>query len=115
MQHALSCFVEHDRIISSPQRDILPLQSISSRLILGSRKSKTPPALPWIYGTDGYVDGGAIGQRHHGADTGGRHQAPAHRIIPNNGQQAAVQDDELLAKYPPDAVQPSREGSRPAP
>ena len=30
----------------------------------------------------GYVNGGAIGQRHHGADTRGRHQAAAHLIIP---------------------------------
>ena len=49
-----------------------------------------------------YVDGGAIGQRHHGADTGDRHQAPAHVIIPDDGQQAAVQDADLLAKYLPD-------------
>jgi hypothetical protein len=50
----------------------------------------------------GTVDGGAIGQRDHGADTGGRHQAPAHFIIPHERQQAAMQDDKLLAKRPPD-------------
>ena len=44
-------------------------------------------------------------QRHHGADTGGRHQAPAHLIIPDDGQQAAMQDAELLAKRPSDNEQ----------
>jgi hypothetical protein len=44
----------------------------------------------------------AIGQRHNGADTGGRHQAPAHLIIPDNGQQTAMQDDDLFAMRPPD-------------
>src|SRR6266487_1907822 len=39
-----------------------------------------------------HVDGGAIGQRDHGADTGGCHQAPANIIVPDDGQQAAVQD-----------------------
>jgi hypothetical protein len=38
----------------------------------------------------GDTDGGAIGQRHHGADTRGRHQAPAHLIIPDDGQQATM-------------------------
>src|SRR4051794_14498140 len=36
------------------------------------------------------------------ADTGGGHQAPAHLIIPDNGQQTAMQDDDLFAKRPPD-------------
>src|SRR6187551_1948753 len=48
------------------------------------------------------VDGGAIGQRHHWADAGGRHQALAHLVIPDDGQQAAMQDAELLAKRPSD-------------
>jgi hypothetical protein len=34
-----------------------------------------------------------------------RHQAPAHLIIPDDGQQAAMQDAELLAKHPPDNKQ----------
>ena len=29
-------------------------------------------------------------------------QAPAHLIIPDNGQQTAMQDDDLFAKRPPD-------------
>jgi hypothetical protein len=34
----------------------------------------------------GHVDGGAIGQRHNGADTEDCHQAPAHVIVPDDGQ-----------------------------
>jgi hypothetical protein len=44
-----------------------------------------------------HIDGSAIGQRHHRADTGGRHQAPAHLVVSHDGQQAAVQDDDLFA------------------
>ena len=36
------------------------------------------------------VDGGTIGQRHHGANAGGRHQALAHLVIADDGQQAAM-------------------------
>jgi hypothetical protein len=43
----------------------------------------------------------AISQRHHGADTGGRHQAPAHRIVSDDGQQTAMQDNDLFAEHPP--------------
>jgi hypothetical protein len=53
----------------------------------------------------GHVDGGAIAQRHHGADTRGRHQAPAHPIIPDDSQQTAMQDDDLFAEHPPDNEQ----------
>jgi hypothetical protein len=53
----------------------------------------------------GYVDGGAIGQCHHGADTGGRHQTPTHRIISDDGQQTAMQDDDLFAERPPNNKQ----------
>ena len=45
----------------------------------------------------GYVDRGAIGQRHHGAYTRDRHQASAHIIVPDDDQQAAVQDADLFA------------------
>ena len=31
--------------------------------------------------------------------------APAHLIVPHDGQQAAMQDDDLFAKYPPDNEQ----------
>jgi hypothetical protein len=52
-----------------------------------------------------HIDGDAIGQRDHRADTGDRHQAPAHIIVPDDGQQAAMQDAELLANDPPDDEQ----------
>src|ERR1017187_3526359 len=53
----------------------------------------------------GDVGRGSIGQRHHGANTGRRHQASAHLIVQHDGEQAAVQDAELLAKRPSDNEQ----------
>src|ERR1035441_4795629 len=53
----------------------------------------------------GDVDRGSIGQRHHRANARDRHQSPAHLIVPDDGQQAAVLDDKLLAKYAPDDKQ----------
>jgi hypothetical protein len=38
----------------------------------------------------GHVDRGAIGQRHHGADTGDRHQPATHFIFSDDSQQAAM-------------------------
>ena len=71
------------RIISSPQRDILPLRSISPDWYMEHVSPSTAPtALDLRKRAD--VDGGAIGQRYHWADTGGRHQAPAHSIIPQS-------------------------------
>jgi hypothetical protein len=35
-----------------------------------------------------------------GGDTGGRHQAPAYLITTNDGQQTAMQDDDLFAQCP---------------
>ena len=104
-QHALSCFVEHDphHLISAARYSAAPIDL--ARLILGARQSKHGPDCLGFTEPSGYVDGGAIGQRHHRADTGGRHQAPAHLIVPDDGQQAAMQDDELLAKHPPDDKQ----------
>jgi hypothetical protein len=66
--------------------------------------------IDWLEGRDaapGYTrrDRGAIGQRHHRADPGDRHQAPTHLIVPNDDQQAAVQDAKLLTKHPPDNEQ----------
>ena len=49
--------------------------------------------------------GTAIGQREHRANTGNRHQAPAHIIVADDGQHAAMQDAELLANHPPDNEQ----------
>ena len=34
--------------------------------------------------------------------TRGRHQASAHIIVPDDGQHAAMQDDDLLAQHSPD-------------
>jgi hypothetical protein len=47
----------------------------------------------------------AMGQRYHWPDTGSRHQAPAYVVIPDDGQQATVQDADLLAEDPPDNEQ----------
>ena len=67
----------------------------SKRLQLLSELVTTPDPIAVLInpknGPDGFaeasrhVDGGAIGQRHHRANTGGRHQAPAHLIAPNHG------------------------------
>src|SRR2546429_7889169 len=52
-----------------------------------------------------HIDGGAIGQRYHGTDTRNCHQTPAHVIVPDDGQQAAMQDTDLFTKHPPDNEQ----------
>ena len=84
------------RIISSLQRDCtVPINL--ARLILGARQSKQSPDCFGFAEASGHIDRGALGQRHHGADTRGRHQAPTHLIIPDDGQQAAMQDDDLFA------------------
>ena len=46
-----------------------------------------------------HINGGAIGQRHHGANTGNRHQAPAHRIVTHDNRRATVQDADLFAQH----------------
>src|SRR2546429_2156352 len=53
------------------------------------------------------VDRRTIGQRYHGADPWGRHQAPAHRVAADHIQQHLVQNGELLAHDPTDAEQRS--------
>src|SRR5215510_13386043 len=84
---------------SSRLRSAIFCRSIDlARLILGARQPKDRPDCLGLAEASGDVDGGAIGQRHHGPDTRGRHQAPAHLILPDNGQQAAMQDDDLLPK-----------------
>src|SRR5215471_2081265 len=52
-----------------------------------------------------HIDRDAIGQRDHRPDTRDGHQAAAHIIVPDDGQQAAMQDAELLANDPPDNEQ----------
>jgi hypothetical protein len=44
-------------------------------------------------------------QCHHRTDTGHRHQAPAHVIVSDNGQHAAMHDGKLLANDAPDNEQ----------
>ena len=51
------------------------------------------------------LDRGAIGQRNDGADTGDCHEAPTHVVVADDGQQAAMEDAELLAKHPADNKQ----------
>ena len=79
-------------------------------MILGARQPKHGPDCLGFSEASGHVDGGAIGQRHNGADTGGRHQTPAHLIVPDNRQQAAMQNDDLFAEYPPDSEQRFNQG-----
>jgi hypothetical protein len=71
----------------------------------GWRQSKYRPDRLGVPKASWYVDGGGIGQRYHGADTRYRHQAPAHVIVPHDGQQTAMQDADLLAKHSPDNQQ----------
>ena len=70
--------------------------------MLRGRQPKHGPDCLGVSEAGWQIDGGAIGQRHHGADTGDRHQAPADLIVPDNGQQAAMQYADLFAKDPPD-------------
>jgi hypothetical protein len=98
--HALSCLVEHHphHLISAAGYSAAPIDL--ARLIPGARQSKYRPDCLGFAEAGGYVDGSAIGQRHHGADARGRHQTPAYLVIPDDRQQAAMQDAELLAKRP---------------
>ena len=92
-----------------------------ARLILAGCQSKHRPDRLGVAKARRHIDGGAVGQRHHRTDTGDRHQPPAHLVVPDDGQQAAVQDGELLAQHPPDNEQrldqhgQIGDGSRPAP
>src|SRR5438046_3066649 len=105
MQYAASCRVEHDphHLVSAAGYSAAPIDL--ARLILGARQPKHGPDGLGFSEASGNVDGGAIGQRHHRADTGHRHQAPAYVIVSDDDQQAAVQDDDLFAKRPPDYEQ----------
>jgi hypothetical protein len=51
------------------------------------------------------VDSGTIGQRYNGTNTRDGHEPPAHLILPDDSQQAAVQDDDLFTEHPPDDEQ----------
>src|SRR6478736_7941428 len=105
MHHALSCFVEHrpHHLIATARYFSAPIDL--ARLIPGAGQPKHRPDSLGFAEPGWHIDSSAIGQRHHGADTRGRHQAPAYVILPNDSQQAAVQDDDLFTEYPPDDEQ----------
>ena len=98
-----------------------PVSVALSGLILAGRQSQDCADGPGVSEARRHIDGGAEGQRHHRPDTGDRHQPPAHVIVTHDGQQAAVQDGDLLAQHPPDNEQrfderrPDQGDSRPAP
>ena len=76
-----------------------------ARLVLSAGQSKHRPNRLGLSEADGHVNCGPIGQRHSRADTGDRHQTPAHIIVSDDGQQAAVQYAKLRAKDLPDNEQ----------
>src|SRR5262249_2463446 len=104
-QHALGRFVEHHphHLVSTPRYCAGSI--VLAGLILGRRQSKHCSDCLGVPEAGRYIDGDAIGQRDHRADTRDGHQAPAHIIVPDDGQQVAMQDAELLANYPPDDEQ----------
>jgi len=77
---------------------VLDRLSDLTRLILGARQ--TPPRLPWICGSERAPRPWRDRSASHGADTRDRYQAPAHIIVPNDGQQAAVQGDVCTRSRP---------------
>src|ERR1700678_187163 len=92
-QHALSCFVEHDphHLVAAARYSAATIDLAG--LILGARQSKHRSDRLGFAEASRHVDSGAIGQRHYRTDTGGRHQTPAHLIVPYDGQQAAMPND----------------------
>src|ERR1700746_1950677 len=105
MHPALRCFAE-DRphhLIATARYFAAPIDL--ARLIPGAGQPKHRPDGLGFAEPGWHIDGGAIGQRHHRADTRGRHQAPAYLILPDDSQQAAVQDDDLFTEHPPDDEQ----------
>src|SRR5262249_45332856 len=108
-QHALGRLVEHDphHLISAPR--YCTGSVVLARLILGGCESKHRPHRLGLPETGRRIDRDAIGERDNRSDTRDRHQAPAHIIVPDDGQQAAMQDAELLANDPPDNEQRSHQ------
>src|SRR5215470_8217283 len=104
-QHALGRLVEHDphHLISAPR--YCTGSVVLARLILGGCESKHRPHRFGLSEAGRYIDGDAIGQCDHRANAGDRHEAPAYVIVPDDGQQAAMQDAELLANDLPDNEQ----------
>jgi hypothetical protein len=74
-------------------------------LILGGCQSKHRTDRLGVPEAGRHIDSDAIGQRDHRANTGSRHQTAAHIIVSDDGQQAVMQDAELLANHPPDNAQ----------
>src|SRR5262245_57532996 len=104
-QHDLGRFVEHHphHLVSAPR---YRTRSVSlARLILSGCQPEHRPDRLGVPEAGRYIDRDAIGQRDHRTDPGDRHQAPAHLIVSDNGQHAAMQDAELLANNPPDNKQ----------
>src|SRR6516164_5110839 len=64
----------------------------------GRCQSKHRPDRFGVPEADRHIDGGTIGQRHHWTDTGDRHQAPAHIIVPDDGQQSAMLSTSSLTR-----------------
>src|SRR6202022_212233 len=60
--------------------------------IVWRRQPKPRPDRLGVPEAGRHVDGSAIGQRHHRADTRHRHQAPAHLIVPHDGPQATMKN-----------------------
>jgi len=86
------------RIISSPQRDILPFRSTLARFDTWRTSAQTRPRLPWIFGSRaGTSTVAAIGERHNGdRHRGWSSRRRPHHHHPDNGQQTAMQDDDLV-------------------
>src|SRR6476659_5948285 len=72
-QHALRCFVEHHphHLISAARYPATPIDLAG--LIPGACQPKHCPDRLGLAESGWHIDGSAIGQRHHRADTGGRH------------------------------------------
>src|SRR5262245_8721562 len=104
-QHALGRFVEHHprHLVSAPRYP--PAAVALARVIPRGCQSKHRPDRLGVSEAGRYIDGCAIGQRYHGTDTRNRHQTPAHVIVPDDSQQAAMQDSDLFTKHPPDNEQ----------
>src|SRR5262249_16852991 len=68
---------------------------LATFIVLGWCQSKRRTDRLGVSETGGNIDGDAEGQRDHGTDPRNRHQTPAHVIVPNDGQQAAMQDGNL--------------------
>src|SRR5262249_40249036 len=98
----LGRLVEHDphHLISAPR--YCTGSVVLARLILGGCESKHRPHRLGLPETGRRIDRDAIGERDNRADTRDRHQAPAHIIVPDDGQQAPRKNAKFLANDRPD-------------